>query len=303
MRLLNWVSIVAASLLALTVVVVLSAGTAGAQAVPPIWDENGNLVRFCGEGIDEGRRCEEDKECDLDEGDDEEGLCDVFQIVIDLPVFDNPDVYALANRFVDLKNLTTMYAWFDFEGFNFAAGYANRTEEVTPGNEIRAIFNWVLGVPTKLRQKEKRNIINQSSYLAVALTFSSVDRGEGGEADEFITLFTISDPEDEGFPIELEGCSAKVTVREPTKAKNAEDLSAIRLDSTWRLDCKNLPMPPGLACLDGSDDCPPSEQVSSEELLEFFEGSKDKIKARGKADVDFCESLIEGTSVPPTCPR
>jgi hypothetical protein len=296
MRLLKSVSVVAGSSLAL---LVGGAGTAQAQ----LWDVFGNLVRFCGEGIDEGQRCNADEECDLVDPMDEAGLCDDFALVDAVPVFDNPDVYSLANRFVDGKNLTTMYAWFDFDGLNFAAGYANRTETVSTGDEIRANFNWVASVPSKIRQKEKRNHISQNSYLAIALTFSSVERGSGGDEDVFTTLFTISDPDNEGFPIEVEGCSAKVTVRQPTKAKNAEDLSQIRLDTTWRLDCDDLPLPDGLACLDGSLDCPPAEQVSAQELLEFFEGRKDKIKARGQADVNYCESYIDGAPLPPSCPQ
>jgi hypothetical protein len=314
MRLLKWVSIVAGSSLALFLA---GAGTAQAQGL--IWDEFGNLIRFCGEG-NVGARCESNEECNTIEGvcvenlcvegrvgedcqfdqDCDNGLCNDIELVNSVPVFDNPDVYAIANRFVDEKNLTTMYAGFDLDGLNFAAGYANRTETVSPGNEIRANFNWVAGVPTKVRQKEKRNHVAQSSYLAIALTFASVERVLGGD-DIFTTLFTISDPEREGFPIEVEGCSAKATVRQPTKAKNTEDLSQIRLDTTWRLDCKDLPMPEGLACLDGSEDCPPAEQVSSQDLLEFFEGSKNKIKARGKADVNYCESYIDGAPPQPSC--
>jgi len=301
MRLLKSMSVVSPSMPALMVLPVawlLAAGPASAQP-SQIWDTNGNLIRFCGEGIDEGKRCESNADCDLAVDDDELGLCDQLAITTAVPGFDDPDVYTIADEFVDLKNLSTMYAWFDYQGLNFAAGYASRTEEVDAGNDVRAVFKWVLGVPTKLRQKEKRNIIDQGSYLAVALTFFSVTVVDGG-ADIVIPLFTLSDPELAGYPIEVEGCSAKVTVREPTKRKNVEDLSDIRLDTTWRLDCENLPMPPGLACLDGSETCPPDEQVSSEDLLKFF-SDETKIKARGKADADLCESWIDGVPVPPDC--
>jgi hypothetical protein len=331
MRLVKWVSVVAGSSVTLLV------ASAGIAQDDGLWDEFGNLIRFCGQG-NVGARCQSDEDCDTIDPDgvcamdvctagnvgeacqsnddcntiEPDGLCNDIELVNAVPDFDNPDVYAIANRFVDEKNLTTLYAGFDLDGLNFAAGYANRTETVSTenggaGNEIRANFNWVAGVPTKVRQKEKRNHVGQTSYLAIALTFSSVERVMGGN-DIFTTLFTISDPDRSGglavgvgYPIEVEGCSAKATVREPTKAKKAEDLSQIRLDTTWRLDCKDLPMPEGLACLDGSEDCPPAEQVSSQELLEFFEGSKDKIKARGQADVNYCESLIAGTPPPPSC--
>jgi hypothetical protein len=291
MHLLKCVSVVAASLL------LCLAGTAGAQ----LFDSAGNPLRLCGPGIDAGQACTMDTMCDLSVNGDMLGKCSELKIATFAPTLDDPDVYAINNQFFDAKNQTTMYAWFDLDGLNFAAGRARRTEEISDAS-VRADFQWVIGVPTKVRQKDKRNIVSQSSYVAILLAFSTlVPPTTPGGSTTIVPLFRITDPENTALPTPIETCKARVVVREPTKASNEVPLSDIDLDATWRLDCKDLPMPDGLACIDGTEDCPPEKQVTSEDLLKYFEGSKDKVKARGKEDVPYCDSWITGPTKPASC--
>lgn len=253
----------------------------------------GQPARTCVGGSEPGTPCGQDADCAG------AGTCSQTLFVESFEGdLDNPDVFPVSHRFQDEDNATTMFAFFDLDGLNFAAGRAQRTR-----SGVRALFEWITGPPNVVKQGSDSNKVKQKTYAAVRLVFTAVP-----QVGDPVTIYTYGDcaepPCEEGdallYPLPTEDCNAKVKVTESPSIDSDPNLTSVDLKGRWNVNC-NLDLPDEAnLCTDGSDDCSPDERVSARDLLETFQGKRHKVRGKGKAEANYCDDYV-GTPVPADC--
>jgi hypothetical protein len=253
----------------------------------------GQPARTCVGGSEPGSPCSTDDDCALG------GTCSQTLFFQGFEAgLDNPAIFPVSHRFQDEDNSTTMYAFFDLEGLNFAAGRAQRTR-----SGVRALFEWITGPPNALKQSNDSNKVKQKTYAAVRLVFTAVP--QMGTPMTIYTYGDCAEPPCEVndpllYPLPTEGCDAKVKVSESSSIESDPNLTSVNLKGKWKIDCKlDLPDEKDL-CTDGTDDCSPEERVSARDLLETFQGKRHKVKGKGKAKSNYCDDYV-GTPLPSDC--